>query len=91
MTTPCCCFYDNLLLISHTFVNDVKCDAVMWLNRLWVKAGPSRPKRLKAGPAAGPGSVWPHAPIFAPPGVAASDGQDIPGLKNVIRLNDYNP
>ena len=28
---------------------------------------------------------WPHTPISAPAGVAATDGQDIPGLKNVIK------
>ena len=38
---------------------------------------------LKAGPVVDPD--WPHAPVSAPAWVAASDGQNIPGLKNVIK------
>ena len=59
--------------------------------RLWVKAGPARPARPKREKPAQPGDLslpLSHAPIYAPAGIAATDGQDIPGLKNktVIKL-----
>ena len=40
-------------------------------------------KRLKADPAGD--YDWPHAPVAASTGVAATDDKAIPGVKNVIK------